>query len=155
MVVLFGNTSFRKLEARKRQIVLLSSMVQLERKVGGVVRLDYTIAIKTEQWLGNVLIVNMYGRGIIMGKIFTDQEGKMWESFDRFDFEEQIMECWHVTTDIKTVSEYLLDAPLEAGREDKIANMLMGIEAVYEAKFQKLFRQFEQLVREHGKTLDQ
>ncbi len=89
-----------------------------------------------------------------MGKIFTDQDGKMWESFDRFDFEEQIMECWHVTTDIKTVSEYLLDAPLEAGREDKIANMLMGIEALYEVKFNKLFRQFEQLVREHGKVLD-
>jgi hypothetical protein len=65
------------------------------------------------------------------------------------------MECWNVTTDIRTVSEYLQDAPLEAGREDKIANMLMGIEALYEAKFNKLFRSFEQMVREHAKTLDQ
>jgi hypothetical protein len=32
--------------------------------------------------------------------------------------------------------------------------MLMGIEALYEVKFDKLFRQFEQLVREHGKVLD-
>lgn len=74
--------------------------------------------------------------------------------FDRFDFEQQIMACWNVTTDIKTVYEYLLDAPLEEGREDKIANMLMGIEALYEAKFDKLFRQFEDLVREHGRHLD-
>jgi hypothetical protein len=74
--------------------------------------------------------------------------------FDRFEFEQQIMECWNVTTDIRVVSEYLMDAPLEAGREDKIANMLIGIEALYEAKFNKLFRSFEELVREHGKVLD-
>ena len=70
--------------------------------------------------------------------------------FDRFEFEQQIMECWNVTSDIKTVSKYLMDAPLEAGREDKIANMLIGIEALYNAKFEELFRQFEQMV----KTID-
>ena len=74
--------------------------------------------------------------------------------FDRFDFEQQIMQCWHVTDDIQTVTEYLLDAPLETGREDKIANMLLGIEALYNAKFDKLFRQFESLVHEHSRTLD-
>ncbi len=41
------------------------------------------------------------------------------KKFDRFDFEQQIMSCWNVTSDIKTVTEYLLDAPLEADREDK------------------------------------
>ena len=67
---------------------------------------------------------------------------------DRFDFEQQIMNCWNVTSDIRTVTEYLLDAPLEDGREDKIANMLMGIEALYNAKFDKLFRTFEELIRD-------
>lgn len=67
--------------------------------------------------------------------------------FDRFEFEQQIMECWNVTSDIKTVSKYLMDAPLETGREDKIANMLIGIEALYNAKFEELFRQFEQMVK--------
>jgi hypothetical protein len=75
--------------------------------------------------------------------------------FDRFDFEQQIMSCWNVTTDIRVVSEYLMDAPLEHDRQDKIANMLIGIEALYEAKFDKLFRQFEQMVRERAKNLDQ
>jgi hypothetical protein len=74
--------------------------------------------------------------------------------FDRFEFEQQIMECWNVTTDIRVVSEYLMDAPLEDNRQDKIANMLIGIEALYEAKFDKLFRQFAQLVCEHARTLD-
>ena len=89
-----------------------------------------------------------------MRKAYTDENGDIRIAFDRFEFEQQIMECWNVTTDIRTVSEYLMDAPLEEGREDKIANMLMGIEALYEAKFNKLFRQFEQLVREHAKALD-
>ena len=69
-------------------------------------------------------------------------------SVNRFDFEQQIMECWNVTSDLKVVTEYLLDAPLEAGREDKIANMLMGMEQLYQVKFDKLFKQFEELVHE-------
>jgi len=76
------------------------------------------------------------------------------KKFDRFDFEQQIMACWNVTSDIKTVTEYLLDAPLEANREDKIANMLLGIESLYEAKFDKLFRQFEDLINEYCHVLD-
>ena len=89
-----------------------------------------------------------------MREAYFDEDGKIRVKIDRFEFEQQIMECWNVTTDIRTVSEYLEDAPLEEGREDKIANMLMGMEALYEAKFDKLFRSFEQLIREHAKTLD-
>ena len=66
----------------------------------------------------------------------------------RFDLEQQIMECWNVTTDLKRVTEYLLDAPLEPNREDKIANMLMGMEALYEVKFDRCFRTFEKLLKE-------
>ena len=66
----------------------------------------------------------------------------------RFDLEQQIMECWNVTTDLKRVCEYLLDAPLEPGREDKIANMLLGMEALYEVKFNKCFNTFEKLLKE-------
>jgi hypothetical protein len=89
-----------------------------------------------------------------MTKAYIDENGEVRMVFDRFDFEQQIMECWNVTTDIKTVSEYVMDAPLERDRDDKIANMLIGIQALYEAKFDKLFRQFEVLIREHSKTLD-
>lgn len=75
-------------------------------------------------------------------------ENNVSVKFDRFKFEQQLMECWNVTSDVKTVSTYLMDAPLETGREDKIANMLIGIEALYNAKFEELFRQFESLVKE-------
>lgn len=67
---------------------------------------------------------------------------------DRFDLEQQILECWNVTNDIKHVTEYVLDAPLEPNREDKISNMLIGIEELYNLKFQKLFETFEQLIAE-------
>lgn len=70
------------------------------------------------------------------------------KNFDRFEFEQQIMECWNVTSDVKTVAKYLMDAPLETGREDKIANMLIGIEALYQAKFEELFRQYEAIIKE-------
>lgn len=69
-------------------------------------------------------------------------------SHTQFDLEQQIMECWNVTTDLKRVTEYLLDAPLEPNREDKIANMLLGMEALYEVKFNKCFGTFEKLLRE-------
>jgi hypothetical protein len=75
--------------------------------------------------------------------------------YDQFDFEQQIMSCWNVTSDIKEVSEYLLDAPLEVGREDKIANMLIGIESLYNVRFDKLFRMFEQFNRERYEMLKQ
>ena len=66
----------------------------------------------------------------------------------RFDLEQQILECWNVTTDLKRVAEYLLDAPLEPGREDKIANMLLGMEALYEVKFNKCFKTYEKFLSE-------
>ena len=76
-------------------------------------------------------------------------------SHTQFDLEQQIMECWNVTTDLKRVTEYLLDAPLEPGREDKIANMLMGMEALYEVKFNRCFATFEKLLKEQREQRDQ
>jgi hypothetical protein len=38
---------------------------------------------------------------------------------------------------------------------DQIANALIGMRELYELRFDKLFRQFEQMVREHAKNLDQ
>jgi hypothetical protein len=62
MVVLFGNTSSRKLEMSEKQQELLTCMVQLVNVEGLVAQLDYMIAIKTELLLGSVQIVDIYGR---------------------------------------------------------------------------------------------
>ena len=71
---------------------------------------------------------------------------------DRFDLEQQILECWNVTSDLRHVTEYVLDAPLETNREDKISNMLLGIEELYNLKFQKLFNTLETLIAEKKVT---
>lgn len=65
--------------------------------------------------------------------------------FDRFDFEQQIMTCWNVTTDLKDLREGIFESCLD---HDQVANILYGIEQLYELRFQKLFAQYEQLVHE-------
>lgn len=76
---------------------------------------------------------------------------RYYDKFDRFDFEQQIMSCWNVTTDLKDLNEGVLESNLS---KDQISNALMGIEQLYELRFNKLFQQFETLVREHAQSLD-
>ena len=71
--------------------------------------------------------------------------------FNRFDFEQQIMSCWNVTSDLKDLNEALLESDLT---KDQISNILTGIEQLYQIRFDKLFRQFETLVHEYAHTLD-
>lgn len=73
------------------------------------------------------------------------------KKFDRFDFEQQIMNCWNVTSDLKDLNEALLESDLT---KDQISNILTGIEQLYQIRFDKLFRQFETLVRENAHHLD-
>jgi hypothetical protein len=61
------------------------------------------------------------------------------------------MSCWHVTTDIKDLSEEVLEGDMT---KDQITNVLIGMEQMYEIRFNKLFRQFEQLVREFHPQMD-
>jgi len=86
-----------------------------------------------------------------MSKAFVDNDGKIFAAFDRLEFEQQIMSCWNVTSDIKDLSEEVLEGDLS---KDQITNVLIGIEHLYNIRFEKLFRQFEQLIREHARTLD-
>ena len=73
------------------------------------------------------------------------------KQFDRFDFEQQIMSCWNVTSDLKDLNEALLESDLT---KDQISNILTGIEQLYQIRFDKLFLQFEALVHEYAHTLD-
>ena len=86
-----------------------------------------------------------------MAKAFVDKDRQNFRVFDRFDMEQQIMSCWNVTTDIKDLSEEVLEGDMT---KDQITNVLIGMEQMYEIRFNKLFRQFEQLVREYHPYLD-
>jgi hypothetical protein len=61
----------------------------------------------------------------------------------RFDLEQQIMDCWHIIDDVKILNEYILESDLT---KDQISNALLGLEEIYQMKFDKLFRTFEKLV---------
>jgi hypothetical protein len=64
---------------------------------------------------------------------------------NRFDLEQEIMECWNVTTDINDVYEYVMNGDggqLFTNERDKVANILLGISQLYELKFNKMFNTF-------------
>ena len=68
---------------------------------------------------------------------------------DRFDLEQDIMKCWNVVEDIKLLNKYVLEGTPEGGTltTDRIANYLLGLEAVYELKFQELWNTFSETIK--------
>jgi len=66
---------------------------------------------------------------------------------DRFDFEQQIMKCWNVTDDVDLLYRNVMDRDPQLTTDD-IANALLGIQTLYEMRFDELFRSFEQLVKD-------
>jgi hypothetical protein len=62
---------------------------------------------------------------------------------DRFDFEQQIMDCWRITDDIRDASEALLEGDLNT---EETSNILIGLRHLYELKFNKLWDMFEGVI---------
>jgi hypothetical protein len=67
---------------------------------------------------------------------------------DRFDLEQQIMNCWNIVEEIKLLNNYVLEGKPEDGElsTDEISNYLLGLEAIYALKFDQLFNTFSKLV---------
>lgn len=69
----------------------------------------------------------------------------------KFDLEQEILACWHVVDDIKLTYETVYDNPeftgMSATAQDKLSNLLIGLETLYQLKFEKCFNTFEQLVK--------
>lgn len=70
---------------------------------------------------------------------------------DRFDLEQDIMNCWSVVDDIKELSRSMLDR--RTMTEDEVSNYLLGLETIYQVKFERLFETFEQMV--HNRKFDE
>ena len=66
----------------------------------------------------------------------------LFKQKDRFDLEQEIMECWSVTKDIQNF--YHAQDNLD---QDEQMNYLLGLEQIYEVKFQKLWDTFEKCIR--------
>jgi hypothetical protein len=61
--------------------------------------------------------------------------------YDRFDLEQLILKNWEVVTEIKHLRELMETNPTQ----DQIENYLLGLETIYEVKFNKLWDCFEEL----------
>lgn len=66
---------------------------------------------------------------------------------DRFDLEQEIMNCWNVTEDIGVIMERLVDSPtfkdVPPEAVDKLSNALLGVQQLYDMRFEKLFDVFK------------
>ena len=63
---------------------------------------------------------------------------------DRFTLEEQILQCWGVVDDLDMV--YGTEALYED--QDRMMNVLLGMQELYRMRFERLFDTFQQLVHE-------
>jgi len=62
-----------------------------------------------------------------------------------FDLEQEIMKAWHVVDDIQLLNENVMETDMST---DDIANALLGLESIYNLRFQKVFSQFEEVSKE-------
>jgi hypothetical protein len=63
---------------------------------------------------------------------------------DKFDFEQDIYQCWHIIDDLKQLTEMVLDRDAST---DDIANVLFGLQALYDDRFQQLVESFECILK--------
>ena len=63
---------------------------------------------------------------------------------NRLDFEQDIYQCWHIIDDLKQLTEMVLDRDAST---DDIANVLFGLQALYDDRFQQLVESFECILK--------
>ncbi len=62
---------------------------------------------------------------------------------DRFDLEQQILDCWHITDDLDVLFEAVMERDMS---KDEISNVLLGLKELYQLKFLRTFETFEKLI---------
>ena len=61
------------------------------------------------------------------------------------DLEPMIMDCWSVCNDLETVFRQIGDGERDP-TPDELMNALMGMQQVYQWKFEQLFNKYEELL---------
>ena len=71
---------------------------------------------------------------------------------NRFDLENELMDCWKVTDDINMVTKHFVDSPKWEGMSGELSDAMMNkyfaVAELYELKFQKLFDTFVECIQE-------
>lgn len=63
----------------------------------------------------------------------------------QFDLEQEILSCWHVTDDIELLFDNIMNETLT---KDQITNALLGMKELYQMKFEKCFKTFDEHLKE-------
>ncbi len=82
--------------------------------------------------------------GIGADSLSSYEEINKKSSTNRFDLEQEILNCWRVVDDLKILYENVLEnSTLD---RDEVANILIGLSQLYEMRFDKTFRIFEECI---------
>ena len=65
---------------------------------------------------------------------------------NRFELEQAILGCWNIVDDIKALNRQMLD--VREMTPDEISNYLLGLETIYQVKFEQMFATFESCVKD-------
>jgi hypothetical protein len=63
---------------------------------------------------------------------------------DLYELEPHIMDCWSVCNDLETTFRQIGDGEREP-TQDEMMNALMGMQQLYQWKFEQLFFKYEQI----------
>ena len=63
---------------------------------------------------------------------------------DRFDLEQNILDCWKITDDINLLYKNVMESEID---KDHVSNVLLGLQAIYSMRFEQLWETFETIVR--------
>lgn len=62
---------------------------------------------------------------------------------DRFDLEQQILDCWKVVDELKLINARQFESDIS---KDEMWELLQGLAAIYNLKFDQMFTTFEKCV---------
>ena len=62
------------------------------------------------------------------------------------DLEPMIMDCWSVCSDLQTLFKQIGDSDRDP-TPDELINILLGMDELYQMKFDQLFNMYEELLR--------
>ena len=69
-----------------------------------------------------------------------------------YELEQPIMECWNITRDLQTMHTQLCDGAREPTM-DEMTNALMGMQQLYDWKFEQLFFMYEKVLEAQAKEI--
>jgi len=64
------------------------------------------------------------------------------------DLEPMIMGCWSVCNDLQTIFKQVGDSDQEP-TQDELMNALLGMQQLYQWKFEQLFNKYEDIMRDN------